>query len=142
MAGGADDHQRYRCGAAAGSKQPRRLVSRPSALPDRGNLASWRPFGKYVETELFMTQFGHNDGAELMITGAQCRSARTLLTWSVSKLAGAASVSDSDIDDFELERRRPSAATLEAIQHAFEDVGVKFLPGDDVCLGTHASAGK
>ncbi len=74
-----------------------------------------------------------------MITAAQCRSARTLLTWSVAKLASAASVSDSDIDDFELERRRPPAATLEAIQRAFEEVGVRFLANDDVRLGADAS---
>jgi len=40
-----------------------------------------------------------------MITGAQCRSARTLLTWSVGKLANAASVSESAVNDFELERQ-------------------------------------
>jgi transcriptional regulator with XRE-family HTH domain len=77
----------------------------------------------------------HNDGGISMITGAQCRSARTLLTWSVSKLASAASVSESDIDDFELERRRPPAATLEAIKRALEEVGVRFLANDDVRLG-------
>ena len=74
-----------------------------------------------------------------MITAAQCRSARTLLTWTVSKLASAASVSDSDIDDFELERRRPPTATLEAIQRAFEEVGVRFLANDDVRFGEDAS---
>lgn len=67
-----------------------------------------------------------------MITPAQCRSARTLLSWSVNKLASAASVSGTVIDDFELERRQPDAATLEAIQRTFEDVGVVFLPDDDV----------
>ena len=74
-----------------------------------------------------------------MITAAQCRSARTLLTWTVGKLASAASVSDSDIDDFELERRQPPTATLEAIQRAFEDIGVRFLANDDVRLGADAS---
>jgi len=63
-----------------------------------------------------------------MISASQCRSARTLLRWSVSKLAGAASVSESAIDDFELERRQPNAITAEAIQRAFEDVGVVFPP--------------
>jgi transcriptional regulator with XRE-family HTH domain len=77
-----------------------------------------------------------------MITAAQCRSARTLLSWSVSKLASAASVSDNDIDGFELERRQPAPATLEAIQRAFEDVGVRFLPNDDVRLGADTSAVK
>lgn len=77
-----------------------------------------------------------------MISAAQCRSARTLLTWSVGKLASAASVSDSDIDDFELERRRPPAVTLEAIRRAFEEVGVKFLANDDVRLGADAASVK
>lgn len=74
-----------------------------------------------------------------MITAAQCRSARTLLSWPVSKLANAASVTESAIDDFELERRDPDAATLDAIQRAFEAVGVEFLPGDDVRLRTAPS---
>ena len=67
-----------------------------------------------------------------MITPAQCRSARTLLGWSLNKLANAASVSESAVDDFEMERRRPDAATADAIRRTFEDVGVVFLPGDDV----------
>jgi ribosome-binding protein aMBF1 (putative translation factor) len=67
-----------------------------------------------------------------MITAAQCRSARTLLGWSVNKLASAASVGDRVIDDFELERRQPEMTYLEAVQRAFEEVGVVFLPGDDV----------
>ena len=69
-----------------------------------------------------------------MISAAQCRCARTLLRWSVSKLSSAASVSQRDIDDFELERRQPKATTTDAIQRAFEDVGVVFLPQDDVQL--------
>jgi hypothetical protein len=39
-----------------------------------------------------------------MITAAQCRSARTLLSWSLSKLASAAAVPANVIDSFELER--------------------------------------
>jgi transcriptional regulator with XRE-family HTH domain len=75
-----------------------------------------------------------------MITAAQCRSARTLLSWSVSKLANAASVSESAIDDFELERRPPDTATVDAIRRALEDVGVAFLPDDDVELRVNRSA--
>jgi transcriptional regulator with XRE-family HTH domain len=75
-----------------------------------------------------------------MITAAQCRSARTLLSWSVNKLASAASVSESAIDDFELERRQPEAATIDAIRRAFEDVGAVFLPSDDVRICADASA--
>ncbi|HEY3909231.1 MAG TPA: helix-turn-helix transcriptional regulator [Stellaceae bacterium] len=69
-----------------------------------------------------------------MMTAAQCRSARTLLGWSVAKLASAASVSESLIDDFELERQMPQPAAADSIQRALEAVGVDFLPGDDVRL--------
>src|SRR6516225_1099382 len=47
--------------------------------------------------------------ARTMITATQCRCARTLLRWSVSKLSSAALVSQSAIHDFELERRQPNA---------------------------------
>ena len=77
-----------------------------------------------------------------MISAAQCRCARTLLRWSVSKLSSAASVSQRDIDDFELERRQPKATTTDAIQRAFEDVGVVFLRQDDVQLRSGASAAR
>jgi hypothetical protein len=66
-----------------------------------------------------------------MITAAQCRSARTLLSWSLSKVACAAPVPANVIDSFEMERQQPNAATLGARQRAFEDVGVEFLPDDD-----------
>ena len=74
-----------------------------------------------------------------MITATQCRCARTLLRWSVSKLSRAASVSQRDIDDFELERRQPRAITNDAIRRAFENVGVVFLLNDDVQLGSDVS---
>ena len=76
---------------------------------------------------------------EMMITAAQGRSARTLLNWSLSRLASAASVSRSDIDDFELERCVPKAATRETIQRALEAAGVVFLHHDDVRLRAAAS---
>jgi len=49
-----------------------------------------------------------------MISAAQCRSARALLGWSVAKLASAASVSVSAIDDFEAEQRAPVPAVRRA----------------------------
>jgi transcriptional regulator with XRE-family HTH domain len=70
------------------------------------------------------------------MTAAQCRSARRLLGWSVAKLAAAASVSETAIDDFELERRPPEPTVAASIRNAFEAVGVEFLPGDDVRLRT------
>ena len=74
-----------------------------------------------------------------MITAAQCRSARTLLSWSLGKLALAASVPESVIDSFELERQPPDPSVIGAIQRAFEDVGIVFLPDDDVRLNAAAS---
>ena len=69
-----------------------------------------------------------------MITATQCRSARALLGWSIAKLASAASVSESVIDDFELERRMPEPGALDQIRRALEAVGVAFLADDDVRL--------
>jgi hypothetical protein len=69
-----------------------------------------------------------------MISAAQCRSARALLGWSIAKLASAASVSASAIDDFEAERRAPVPAVAGPIRRAFEPVGVAFLSGEDVRL--------
>jgi transcriptional regulator with XRE-family HTH domain len=88
---------------------------------------------EYAKIRLSGTQ-RREPGGQPMISAAQCRTARTLLRWSVSKLASAASVTASAIDDFELERRQLDAITIDAIQRAFEDVGVVFLPQDDVQL--------
>ena len=54
-----------------------------------GNILMWRVFGKCGEIKRHICQT-RNFGS--MITAAQCRSARTLLSWSLSKLASAASV--------------------------------------------------
>jgi hypothetical protein len=71
-----------------------------------------------------------------MISPAQCRAARTLLAWPVAKLAAAAGVSEQALDEFELElERQDDPATAAAIERALADVGVVFLPGDDVRLG-------
>jgi transcriptional regulator with XRE-family HTH domain len=72
----------------------------------------------------------------MAISPAQCRSARTLLAWSVAKLAAAAGVAESTINDLETERRMPDGAVLGPVQRAFEEVGVVFLPQDDVRLGS------
>ena len=71
----------------------------------------------------------------MMITASQCRSARTLLSWSVCRLTSAASVRQRDIDDFELERHVPKAATVGAIRRALVAQGVVFLPDDGVRVG-------
>ena len=71
-------------------KQPRRW--RPNL---GGNTLEWRAFGKCGEVTPQICQ-ARNFG--LMITAAQCRSACTLLSWSLSKLASAASVPVNVID--------------------------------------------
>jgi transcriptional regulator with XRE-family HTH domain len=75
-----------------------------------------------------MATFAHRG----KITASQCRSARTLLSWSVSKLARTASISECDLDNFELERCKPHPATRDAIRRALEAAGAEFLPEDDV----------
>jgi transcriptional regulator with XRE-family HTH domain len=75
-----------------------------------------------------------------MITATQCRSARALLGWSLAKLAAAALVSESDIDDFELERRVPDIPTVDAIERAFAAVGVAFSPDGDIRLVSRREA--
>lgn len=69
-----------------------------------------------------------------MITAAQCRSARTLRSLSLAKLAAAAGLSESEIDDFERERRPLDPAAREALRRALEEAGITFLPGGDVRL--------
>ena len=91
----------------------------------------WRAFGKGS-----WDAKARNPGN--MITAAQCRSARTLLGWSLNKLSSAASVPESVIDDFEVERRCPNAAALDAIRRAFEDVGVVFVRDNDVRMRAEA----
>ena len=77
-----------------------------------------------------------------MITATQCRCARTLLRWSVSKLSSAALVSHRDIDDFELERRRPNTITTDAIRRAFENVGVGVPPPSRRAITERCVAGE
>lgn len=74
-----------------------------------------------------------------MITAAQCRSARTLRSLSLAKLAAAAGVSESVIDEFELERRQLDPQAREALRRALEEAGVAFLPDGDVRLLAEAS---
>jgi transcriptional regulator with XRE-family HTH domain len=76
-----------------------------------------------------------------MITAAQCRSARTLRSLSLAKLAAAAGISESEIDDFELERRQLDPAALDALQRRLEEAGIAFLPDGDVRLLAEGSAG-
>lgn len=62
-----------------------------------------------------------------MITSAQSRAARGLVSWSQVKLAQQANLSESTIRDFEKDRRLPSVNNLAAIRRALEDAGVEFI---------------
>lgn len=64
----------------------------------------------------------------LHISPEQCRAARAMLSWSQAKLARAANVSRSTVTDFERGIRIPVANNIAAIQSAFEQAGIEFLP--------------
>jgi len=114
-----DPHDLRRGGSSAAPCRKQR------AFRPRGNVLMWRAFGK-GSWDAKARKPGN------MITAAQCRSARTLLGWSLNKLSSVASVPERVIDDFEVERRCPNAAALDAIRRAFEDVGVVFVRDNDV----------
>ena len=59
-----------------------------------------------------------------MLTPEQSRAARGWLDWSQEDLAKRANVSLSTVRDFEKGRRNPIANNLEAMERAFEVVGV------------------
>ena len=66
--------------------------------------------------------------AKAAVTPAQCRAARGLANIDQTTLAEAASISRSVIVDFENGKRVPHKENLDAIQKAFEDLGVEFIP--------------
>lgn len=64
-----------------------------------------------------------------MITSGQIRAARALLKWTGKDLAGASGVAFSTLMRLETGEGVPGAQakTLDAIQKAFEEVGVEFI---------------
>lgn len=48
-------------------------------------------------------------------------------------------MAENAIDDFELERGPGNAQVPNAVQRALEEVGIVFLPQDDVRLGSEAA---
>lgn len=63
-----------------------------------------------------------------MISPAQCRAARGLLSWTQADLAKAASVGVVTVRQFESENGTPRPATLTVLQQALEAAGLEFIP--------------
>ena len=62
-----------------------------------------------------------------MVTPAQCRAARGLLSWSQQQLAERARVGIVTVHQLEAGISEPRAATLEVIRRALETAGVEFI---------------
>jgi transcriptional regulator with XRE-family HTH domain len=69
-----------------------------------------------------------------MINAAQIRAARALLNWNQSQLAENSNVARGTIKNIENGDTAPRRDTAAAIQEAFENFGVEFLPGSGVCI--------
>jgi predicted transcriptional regulator len=78
-----------------------------------------------------------------MITPAQCRAARGLLSWSQQDLADHAEVGVVTIHQLEAGTSQPRRATLDVIRRAFERAGVVFIDenggGPGVRLGQRSN---
>ncbi len=70
-----------------------------------------------------------------MISPEQCRAARAWLGWAQPELAKRAKVGLSTVRDFETGTRTPIGNNRQAIQGAFETVGVVFLHDGDKPTG-------
>jgi transcriptional regulator with XRE-family HTH domain len=66
------------------------------------------------------------------ITTAQIRAARGILNWSQGDLADKTGISATSIGSIEKGQSQPRESTLGAIQSAFENAGLEFLPGSGV----------
>jgi DNA-binding XRE family transcriptional regulator len=64
-----------------------------------------------------------------MITGAQVRAARKLLSWSHVMLALEAGVDQSTVTNFETGKSRPSVLSVSIIRRTLEAAGVEFTDG-------------
>jgi transcriptional regulator with XRE-family HTH domain len=67
-----------------------------------------------------------------MISARQIRAARALLDWSQDMLAEKTGITDRSISNIEKGKTEPRGDTADALQRAFEDHGVEFLPNDGV----------
>lgn len=62
-----------------------------------------------------------------MITPAQCRAARGLLSWSQQELAKEAGIGIVTVHQLEVGLSEPRRATMMVIRRAFESAGVEFI---------------
>jgi transcriptional regulator with XRE-family HTH domain len=62
------------------------------------------------------------------MTPGLSRAARGLIGWSQEDLADHSKVSVTTIRNFERGATQPIAANLAALQRAFEDAGIEFIP--------------
>lgn len=70
-----------------------------------------------------------------MITAAQIRAARALLTWKQVDLAKASGISEMSIKNIERGDTDPRVSTIAAIRTALEQAGVQFLDQGDTATG-------
>ena len=62
-----------------------------------------------------------------MLSAAQCRAARGLLSWSQYDLAQKAGIGVVTVHQIEAGISKPRRATLQVVRRAFEEAGVAFL---------------
>jgi transcriptional regulator with XRE-family HTH domain len=65
----------------------------------------------------------------MMISGEQFKSARQLLGWSQSRLAGEVGVSATTIGYLEGGTRRVPALTVSTIRRVLAEAGIEFVDG-------------
>jgi transcriptional regulator with XRE-family HTH domain len=61
------------------------------------------------------------------ISPAQCRAARSLLSWRQDELEEASGIAKKTIADFERGARAPRGATLTLIRSTLEAAGIDFI---------------
>lgn len=84
----------------------------------------------------------HSVYSASMITAAQIRAARALLTWKQVDLAKASGVSEMSIKNIERGDTDPRVSTLTAIRTALETAGIQFLNTGDAAAGPGVALAK
>ncbi|ODT67025.1 MAG: hypothetical protein ABS75_25950 [Pelagibacterium sp. SCN 63-23] len=68
--------------------------------------------------------------SDSLLSAAQCRGARGMLTWTMEDLSARAGIARRTLQDFESERRVPHVRNLERITSTFNEAGITFLRTD------------